>query len=279
MTTSTCAVRGEDLIAYADGYLAGARRELVEAHLRVCAHCQDRVAAFREVDRIIREGAPLVDDSAGRVALHAALLTQQARRPVVPWPLRRSIITASLLLLLAGLLTWPISSRAGVPLGRFIDFGPVRVERSVSSGRDAPALLHVATAGPSPAALIFSAVEPPVLPLGLKRVERSTPTQDRLELLYRNGLGMAVLVQQTPARANVVSLDTSSGEHGVTLVAGIEVLWLADPQPGAVSWLFWEREGVFFELMMTESPPDGLLLTDAERIVESLATAQDAVTK
>jgi anti-sigma factor RsiW len=121
--THPCSLPAEDLIAYGDGYLTGARRELVEAHLAVCPHCQQRVAAFADVDRVLREGTPFVDDPIGRASVEALLRGKTSRRRLppqllaVPLHLRHSAPALAVCLEPA---TW-----AGCPLGRSICFHTV----------------------------------------------------------------------------------------------------------------------------------------------------------
>ncbi len=56
--TETCDRYLADLVAYADGELRAARKEVVEAHLQVCPGCLRRIAEFTEVDRLIQASSP-----------------------------------------------------------------------------------------------------------------------------------------------------------------------------------------------------------------------------
>lgn len=79
----TCDVADEDLVAYADGDLRGARGEWVEAHLAVCAHCKQQYAAFAAVDAILRH-APPPADAPDRGAWMRAYIQREATHRL-PW--------------------------------------------------------------------------------------------------------------------------------------------------------------------------------------------------
>lgn len=264
---------GEDLVAYADGDLAGQRRDLVEEHLRVCAWCRERLRAFDEVGRIVRAGAPLVDDPAGRASLHARLEAGNPRAaPPTRLPSVRLLVAVSSLALLLALLSWPLASEAGFPMGRFVRFGPVLGERNQKGEQK---LRDVGSASVEDFDASFSAVEPSVLPLELGRVSRSVPKSGRIEVLYRSPAGLALLLAQTPADGQVVEMD-SFGTQEVVLVGDTPVLRLTGARPDVVAGLLWEREGVTFELLVTEAPPEGLAASQAAAIVEAIIAAQDA---
>lgn len=264
---------GEDLVAYADGYLAGRRREIVEGHLRACPRCQDRLRGFAEVARIVQRGAPLVDDPAGRAALHARLAAEDRR--AAP-PRRRAtgkiLVAAASLVLAVALLASPLASEAGFPFGRFLRFGPVVDERDPGDGQRLEDVAPASVVGLEPS---FAGVEPDQLPLGLRRVARSVPEPGRLELLYQSPAGLAVLLTQTPVNGSVVEMDPFGVQETIE-VRGTPVLQLEGAGSGAVAGLYWERREVVFELLVTEAPPEWLRPSEATRLVEALMAAQDA---
>ena len=55
-----------ELVAWDDGSLREERQARVEAHLAACPACRVRLAGFQEVERLLRERYPLVDDPAAR---------------------------------------------------------------------------------------------------------------------------------------------------------------------------------------------------------------------
>lgn len=271
MTTQPCTLPAEDLIAYADGYLGGGRRELVEAHLAACAHCQERLAAFDEVDRLLQEGTPLTGDPNGRAIVRARLA--QAGRRTPP----RGLLAAPVLFLLLLLVVSAPVTEAGFPLGRFVTFGEITVTQWLPEEERRP-VEHVASSDPDVQTLPFRSVEPAALPLGLVRVERSTPKPERLELLYRDGDDLAILIFQSPARPGMVTINDASGTE-TTRIGDTPVLIGQGPRPDTVSDLDWERDGVFFSVLIIEAPTGaygGLRTEDALRIVEAVIAAQDA---
>ncbi len=84
----------QDLIAYADGELRAARKELLEAHLQVCAPCRQRLESFAAVDQLLREGTPLRDDPRHRAEIVARAETLSQRRPRIVWRQFRTALLA-----------------------------------------------------------------------------------------------------------------------------------------------------------------------------------------
>lgn len=266
----------EELVAYADGYLADPRREAVAKHLVACPDCRERLRAFREVDQIIQWEATQVVVRAVPGVLRDRLQAAPTYRPRHRPP-RRLLLAVPPALLVLALLAWPLASEAGFPLSGFLRFGEVAV-RHFQPGEDGATVLRgVATDRATSSDPTIGFVAPDRLPLGLELAERSAPGVHQLELLYRNRAGLAVLLSQVPTGAGAVRLAPSPGQE-VVRVRGVAVLRLADPRPGAVAGLLWEREGVTLELLAIEPPPDGLGAADARRIAEALMAAQDAAT-
>jgi hypothetical protein len=270
-----CSVTGEDLVAYLDGYLAGGRRELVEAHLRTrCPACHERVAAFREVDRLVQAAVgPPIDDPAGRVALRERLEVEARRRKRRPGGL--VLVGAVAALVLAVALFRPGASVADAPWGDWLRFEDVRVDRTTPPAAAPPLPAGAGTDRASVQAPAFKTAEPARLPLGLVLAERSLPNPRLLELVYRDPTGLEVSLFEAPTGAASVSIG-SLGEPSRIVVGGTEVLVLEDPRPRAVAALFWERGGVVFDMLILASPPEGLQLADARAIIEAFMAAQDA---
>lgn len=271
------------LVAYRDGTLPVGRREIVEAHLIACHHCQERLAIFDDVDRMIQtQAAPPAFPKLRREELHARLRKKASRQAGVrhyllclaprSHPLARLIV--ALLVLLAIL---PAATQAGFPLGRFVHFAEVEITQVLPLEAQNP-VRHVAPAAPSTTSPLFRTVVPADLPLGLMQVEQSRPNSERVETLYHSHDGVAILVAETPAETGQVTLDAITAD--LSIVRGTQVVYLRDPRPDAVSALFWERDGVFFDVMVIEAPSGtrgGLKQTDALLVVEALMEAQDAI--
>jgi anti-sigma factor RsiW len=76
-------VSDSDLVAY--GTLAeGSRRRRIETHLATCPACRERLAAFQEIDRLIRQHYPLVDDPIARAELLARMRMIYERQESAP---------------------------------------------------------------------------------------------------------------------------------------------------------------------------------------------------
>lgn len=281
--TRPCRLQPEELIAYQDGTLPAGRREIVEAHLTACPHCQERLAAYREVDDIIqRHAIPVEDFEPWRADLHARLRREVVRRQGPSrWlkrmvPPRRPAVARFLVVLLVLLAVLPPATQAGFPLGHFVRFAEVEIKQRLPLDEQRP-VRHVAPSDPSGVQPSFGFVAPAELPLGLVRVEQSTPSADRVEALYRNEAGVAILLTELPAATGMVTLEAIGTD--LATVRGVDVLIVRDPRPDAVAALTWERDGVFFDVMVIEAPSGahgGFKQTEALQVVEALMVVQDA---
>lgn len=272
----SCTLPAEDLIAYADGYLTGGRRELVEAHLAACPYCQERVAAFGEADRLLREGSPLSDDPEGRADIRTRLEQSGHQRRALPRLLAAPVLALVCLLALV-LVAGPVPTEAGFPLGRYVSFGEIDATGWLPEAERRP-VEHVAPSDPSVLALPFQSVEPAALPFDLTLAERSTPEPERLELLFSNGDDLTILITQAPAKPGMVTIDAPAAMTETTRVGDTPVLIGRGMRFDSVASLDWERDGVFFSVLVLEAPTgaNGGLRTDyALRIVEAVISAQD----
>lgn len=280
---SRCRLRSEELVAWQDGSLPSGQREIVEAHLAACRHCQERMATFQEVDRIIEDGASAVDVSLRRRAdlrarLHDAnqgptlSASRKLALPHLPSLGARILVPALLLVF----LLLPAVGQADFPLSHFVRFGEIETTRELPADQQV-AIRHVTPSDPDVPPPSFSVVAPLELPLGLVRVQQSTPGPEQVELLYRNGDDVALLFFQAPADIGMVKLERAGTE--IVTIRGTPVLLLDDPRPDAVSALTWERDGVFFNVLVLEAPTGkygGWKHADALQVVEAMMTAQDA---
>lgn len=275
-----CDLPGEDLIAYTDGELGGAHLEYVETHVKVCPICRERLAAFEETARILRENTPLVDDPEARARLLARLEQEAARRTRIQPPRAMMLLIATLLLAGAAMVVWPRTDAvtAGFPLGRFIrDLTVEQLPRSLRrlpgqrpSGQPA----GVGEPAPfDPGQLSFLAVAPAELPAGLTLSGRSTPARDLFQVMYQSRDGLVVRLSQALADASPATVPSSAR---LLTVDSTRVLWQPDPQPDSILRMVWVRDGVLFELAVVERQSRPLALSDARRIVAILIARQDA---
>jgi hypothetical protein len=282
--TNPCRLDLGNLIAYQDGTLPPGRREIVEAHLAACRHCQARLAAFYDVDRILQTKAlPSVFPEHRRSQLRARL-NQEGRRQGggrrylrLRTPRSQPILTKVFAALLMLFAVVPAATQAGFPLDRVVHFAEIKIKQALPLDAQDP-IQHVDPAAPNLSSTAFHTVAPRELPLGLLRVEQSRPDPDRVETLYRGHDSVAILIAEVPAEVGQVTLNPT--EADLMTVRGTQVVYLRDPRPEAVSALFWERDGVFFEVLVIEAPrgaAGGLEHTEAVLIVEALIREQDAM--
>lgn len=279
---NACRLQAGELIAYQDGTLPVGRQEIVEAHLTACDQCQQRLATFREVDRIIQDQAIAVDVSARkradlRARLHeanrrAALSTnQKLLSPHLPALTPKFLVPILLLLFLL-----PAVTQAEFPLSHFVRFAEIEITERLPP-EEQMVIEHVAPTDPEVPPPSFPVVAPLELPLGLVRVEQSTPGPEQAEFLYRNHDDVTLLFSQVPVGKGFVTLEREGTD--LATVQGTDVLIVPDPQPDAVAELFWERDGVVFNIMVIEAPTGpygGLKREDALMVVEAVMAAQDA---
>ena len=305
-----------DLVAFADDELRGARREVVEAHVQACPWCRERLAAFRASASLVRSATPLVDHPVVVAMVRARLdeaerggVFPRPPRPALfalvllavvfaAWPaasaagfsLERFIRLGADEVSRMLPKGWDRPEPPGLEgsSGSAEHWSPTRVPPAALGGPDLGALpvggagsgsVGLGGSGPGSGAAgepSFAAVAPGDLPLGLTRVERSAPRQDRLQLVYRNPEGLGIRLLQAPAGSGTPALMLGSG--GATVIGDTEVLWIQPSPTQEVAGLVWERRGVVFELMVTSWPAAGgapLTIENARPIVEALAAEQD----
>jgi anti-sigma factor RsiW len=95
MTTTRrgCDFPAERLIAYRDGDLDGAQREVVQTHLAACPDCRAWLGAMAEVRRILRAAFPLIDDPAARATIKARIATLSPPKPARESVMSRGRVT------------------------------------------------------------------------------------------------------------------------------------------------------------------------------------------
>jgi len=117
---SPCDVAEEDLVAYLEEDLHGARREWVEAHLVACAHCGERLAQFTAADALLRAPSPFTDEAHAEAVLRARweAMAPHLTMPMQPrwrvgfrrwqprWP-RALVVALGLKVVVLALILWP----------------------------------------------------------------------------------------------------------------------------------------------------------------------------
>ena len=115
----TCRSFQKDLSSYLDGELPGARAARLEAHLRVCHHCQQEMAALRGINDHIRAASRHLRVSQDfdqrvlrAVGYYRVTTMRRERRPLVK-PL---VVLALILLALFGLIKQYFSRNLSLPV-------------------------------------------------------------------------------------------------------------------------------------------------------------------
>lgn len=260
-------VRPEDLVHYADGDLAGGKRELVEAHLRLCPVCRRWMADFEDTGRLLREASPPIDDPVGRAQLMARIAVEAGRRSQPRLPRIALTLAVLLALLIVGTMT-TTPAQARVSIERFFQFVRPSGGALLSELPTPPPAPAMQPGLVGPASLPFSPRESPTLPLGLTLVDRQVVPASRLELRYRNARGLVVVLTQQ--RIQDVTYTLTYNKGGVIVIEGVEVFVQTDPRPDSVAALTWEEQAVISSLIVLDNPSGGLPLADARQIVEAL---------
>lgn len=245
-----------------------ARRQAIDAHLSSCPDCRRRLTEMREVRAILRHRYQAVHDPRAWNSF-TVRVTEQRRRRRARLPV--ALATAALFALLAVLVIAQPDWRSSLSGGMGVP------SRTVVAVTPTPNVLRgVAPSDPAVSAIAFTAVEPPLLPFDLVQTQRSILSSNYLELLYENESGLAILVAQSPVGSTPPPL-VNVGEAGESTIVidDTTIHALNDPWPETVSAMFWERDGLRFELLVTGTPPNGLSRSDATQFAEALFARQD----
>ncbi len=273
-----CDLDGGDLIAYLDGELAGARLEYIEAHVRACTICQDRLRDIDETKELLRLATPIVDDPVGR-ARTMAMIAQEARRPrLSSWRPPLSVVVIAVTLILV-LVTWPtIPSQAGFQLAALVN----RVQPHLPRAQDPSTVLErsrlpgMALASPAVdqpgTAASFAVVVVPRLPGSLTLTSFVQAQPDLADLRYLGPHDLRLQVLESPSST---ASSTVSPSYQRVVISNTDVLWHTDPQTPDITRAIWIRHGVQFELSVETSSGPGLSPSAARQIVAQIIVAQD----
>ena len=276
--SSNCDLPFEDLIAYADGELGGARLEYTEAHIRACEICRERLAAFEETARLLDEGTPHVDDPRGRGETKSRIHSVSARQYSTKLPhvlTRRSwgqfVITA---LFIVGViaLSWPAATQAGFGLSDLLRGAIPGIQRVLPVGEE--------PSGTPPRDQELGPFVTPInLPPDLEQYHATGNGPEYLELRYRNDQGADLLLIQTTLDTE---LEVYSSRTELAVVNGTEVLILPGSRPDMVARLIWERNDVRFQLVpitVVRGHAGSLQSSYGLAIVEAVSEVQDTRTE
>lgn len=244
------------------------RRQAIAAHLSSCPDCRRRLTEMREVRALLRHRYQAVHNPRAWDSFTIRELERKRRRTD---RFQVALATAALLAVLAVLVIAQPGRRP--PLSGVTD----APSHPVAPATPTPFVLRgVAPSDPAVSAIAFTAVEPSLLPFDLAQTQRSILSSNYLELLYENESGLAILIAQSPVGSTPPpSVKVGEAGESTIVVDDTTIQVLNDPWPETVSTMFWERDGLRFELLVTGTPPYGLSRLDATQIAEALFASQD----
>lgn len=270
MTTSTCGLPREWLLALRDGDLRGAQLEVAEAHVRACPTCRRWMIAMDEVDRLLRDATPYRDDPLARARIKArvaegveppGLMRSASLR--APWA---RTLAASALLALA-LFMLPVWGAALIDTSSGIA-GWLRTELAPSSAANPSARDTPVVAPTLPDSV-------PLLPLGLVPVGTPVAGDAVIEQFYRAPDGLALVYISDCSGTASISLPLDANLAAIASVAGTPVMVQYGPGRDHVIALFWAGD-TRSSAVLVQAQPAGLLDDAAAlKIAAALMAAED----
>lgn len=261
----TCTFPRWKIVAYDDGSLRGAQREITELHLHSCQDCRQWLAEMGEVDQLLRRNP----GSRQTGYLYARARVQEridATKQHADWRWRRAITTLTTLVVVAlaiQLFLWPspivegASSFAGW-LSREHFRGRVYPETSITAP-EAP---------PTPEVDAVSN-----LPFGLVLDRDATAALDTANSrLYRNATGMAILVGTSQRAGSLIIPPASTDDILIISVADKDVLLIfAQTEAGrAIIEADWIEDDIRHALLVLKQPAGGLTIEMLDVLVGAL---------
>ena len=251
---------------YADGLLTGERKTSIEAHLQHCPICQQRALSQHDISRLLRPH----------------LVGQQLQPETTPLSRVRTarllrLVAAILVLVLVIAVGLPLTTSAGFPLARFLNFAEEKSPFPVHiPGDQEPPGTPVtarASGNVDHVEVAFAAVQPGQLPLGLELVEATAPQPNELWLVYQSSGGLFVELFQTSEHMPQTSSVPASHSQA-TVIQDTEIL-LQIGGFGKVVRALWERRDIVFDIHIIRAPGLGPDSSEFLELVDAVITAQD----
>jgi len=256
------------LIAYDDGSLHGAQREITELHLHSCQECRQWLAEMRAVDQLLRHNPSA--QQADYLQAHAQIRERiAATEQDAGWRWHRVITAATTLLivaLVAQLFLWrsPLvegaSSFAGW-LSRDRFKGRVYPETSITAPKAQPTPLGDAAHD---------------LPFRLELDQDATIRPEAAAgRVYRNAVGLSILVGTSPRAGSLIIQPESGGDMLVTSTAGRDVLLIfAQTETGrAIIEVDWIEGDARHFILVLKQPAGGLTVEMAHVLARAFIHA------
>lgn len=262
-------IREEDLHAYVDGVLQGARRVQVEAYLashpdvarRMSEHAELRRRLREELEPVMEEPIPPELDLARMVEAH-----RQRRR--IPWRIAASIVLA---LGIGGVGGWSLRGTAYAPGA--VATSDVAASGAVASAggiaalaREAAASYQVYAADPTRPVEMPAADSAQLVAWISQRLDRRIALPDLHAAGYRFMGGRLIATEHGPA--GLFMYDDAQGTRIAMMVRPMAVerdTPMSAHRQGEVSGYAWSDQGLGYSLMAPTSAPDVHPIADEVR--------------
>ncbi|OZI18665.1 hypothetical protein CAL26_13225 [Bordetella genomosp. 9] len=250
-------IREEDLHAYVDGALHGARRAQVEAYLAGHPEVADRMRQHAGLRRRLRdELAPVMEEPIPPELDLARMVEAYRQRRRIPWRIAASIVLA---LGIGGVGGWNLRGGAAGPgIG-----APVATQELASAGgiaalaREAAASYQVYAADPTRPVEMPATDSAQLVAWISQRLDRRIALPDLDAAGYRFMGGRLVATEHGPA-----GLFLYNDTHGTRIAMMVRPMAVEGDTPmsahkqGDVSGYAWSDQGLGYSLMAPASVPD-----------------------
>lgn len=266
--TDICTFPHWKLVAYDDGSLHGAQREITELHLRSCPQCRQWLVEMHEIDRLLRTAPPPqhVDFLQVRERVHGRIAAAQQR---TGWQWNRVVAAVAALLIAAlaiQIVVGPIPiAEGGNSFTKWLSRDPFR-------GRTYPQIDATLPPSLSPSSLNTASN----LPFGLVPDDDASTTLNLTTAhAYRSAAGLAILVATDEQSTALIIPPDSRDDMLLASVAGQEVLVVfAKTEVGkAIVEMYWIENGSRNTILVLQQPPGGLAVEMALQLVSAFSNA------
>lgn len=266
--TDICTFPRWKLVAYDDGSLHGAQREIAEVHLRSCPQCRQWLAEMHEVDRLLSSiPAPQrVDFLKGRQHVYERIAAVQQRST----GRRHHAVTAVFALLIVALMI-----QALVGFSPIVEGGSSFTSWFTRDHYQSRVYPEFAIPRPTPVSRpSFDTASD--LPFGLvPDLGASAASGIPTAHAYHSANGLAILVGISERANSPITLPESGGDMLLTSVAEQEVLLIfAKTEVGrAIIEIDWLEGDTRVTILTLKQPPGGITVAMALELVSAFRNA------